>query len=158
MSFSSSSSNGQSTTMSLLPGYAIAPVMQTLPVRTKITDGNDLARILASENPGIILIKLGATWCGPCKTIEPYIRFYAPRMPVSVQSFVIDIDECPQFYGYLQTRKMVKGVPALLAYYAGNVSYIPDDVVVGANVQQVQSFYERHLIMGNKLLASNTSN
>ncbi len=36
----------------------------------KIESAQFLSDML-QENPGLILIKLGATWCGPCKKIEP---------------------------------------------------------------------------------------
>ena len=29
---------------------------------------------LLANNPGLIILKLGATWCGPCKQIENVIE------------------------------------------------------------------------------------
>ena len=29
---------------------------------------------LLNNNPGLIIIKLGAEWCGPCKTIKPVVH------------------------------------------------------------------------------------
>ena len=40
------------------------------PIVTNIKTPNDLSEHLES-NPGIVIIKLGATWCQPCKKIEP---------------------------------------------------------------------------------------
>jgi hypothetical protein len=56
---------------------------------------------------------------------------------------MIDVDESLELYGLLKQKKMVNGIPAILAYYAGNKSYIPDDSVVGANMQQIQLFFQR---------------
>ena len=98
---------------------------------------------LLQKNPGIIVIKLGATWCGPCKRIEPALNYYVKQMPPNVQICIIDIDECFELYSLLQKKRMVNGVPALIAYYKGNVSVIPDDVVVGADISQIDLFFNR---------------
>ena len=97
-----------------------------------------------SENTGILVIKFGATWCGPCKTIEPYVYDCFSRLPAEgVKIAVLDIDEDDSFelYGYLRTKKMVNGVPAILCYRRGNTNYIPDKVVVGADMNGLFEFF-----------------
>ena len=56
---------------------------------------------------------------------------------------VVDVDESFELYGFLKQKKMINGIPAILAYYTGNVTYIPDDSVVGADANQVRMFFER---------------
>ena len=41
-------------------------------VITQLKTPNDLEQLLKA-NTGLVLIKLGATWCGPCKKIDPLI-------------------------------------------------------------------------------------
>lgn len=98
---------------------------------------------LLQKNTGIIVIKLGATWCGPCKRVEPVINHYVNQMPPNVQICIIDIDECFELYSLLQKKRMVNGVPAIIAYYNGNASVIPDDVVIGADIPQIDLFFTR---------------
>jgi len=98
---------------------------------------------LLQQNPGAIVMKFGATWCGPCKQIEPILNHYIHQMPANVQVCIIDIDECFELYSLLQKKRMVNGVPAILAYYKDNVSTMPDDVVIGANIKEIELFFNR---------------
>lgn len=98
---------------------------------------------LLQNNKGLFIIKFSATWCGPCKLIEQDVHKFFTEAPSNVQCAMIDIDECPVIYGFLKTKKMVNGVPALLCYYKGNVNYVPDDFVIGANKNELYMFFER---------------
>jgi len=113
-------------------------------IRYAIPDGRLGFQILLQENPGIVIIKLGAEWCGPCKKIEHPVTEWMKRMPrETVQCILLDIDESFEIYATLKQKKMVNGIPAILAYYQGNVSIIPDDMVVGADLNQVKLFFDR---------------
>ena len=111
---------------------------------TNIRDRQHFAEIL-QQNPGRIIIKFGATWCGPCKVIEQDVTNAFAEMPSYVQCAVIDIDECPDVYAFLKSKKMVNGVPVLLCYKLGNASYVPDDIVVGADKAKLAQFFVRCL-------------
>ena len=63
-----------------------------MPIITKIANAQALSDLL-QVNPGLILIKLGATWCGPCKKIEPLVISWLNQMPEQVQIALIDIDD-----------------------------------------------------------------
>jgi thiol-disulfide isomerase/thioredoxin len=110
-----------------------------------INDPLDVAQFMSfiHDNPGVVVFKFGATWCGPCRKVEPYLKEYYKMMPPNVQCVVIDIDESMEVYSYMKTRKMVNGVPALLAYVGGNATYIPDFSCVGADLTQVKLFFTR---------------
>ena len=98
---------------------------------------------LLQNNPGLIIIKLGAEWCGPCKTIKPVINGFFASSPPEVVCADIDVDKCPKLYTFLKSKKMVNGIPVLLCYKKGNATYIPDDVVTGADAQQMHLFFVR---------------
>jgi len=96
-------------------------------------------------NPGLIIVKFGATWCGPCKKIAPLVDYWMAKLPETVQCYIIDVDEDLDLYGFLYKKKMVHGVPAILCYEKGNLNYIPDDAVFGADDQKVIDFFARCL-------------
>jgi len=94
-------------------------------------------------NPGALVIKFGAEWCGPCKKIEPLVHKWMSELPASIKCAVIDIDENFEIYAFLKSKRQINGVPAILCYKKGNKTHIPDDVVVGADETQVNLFFER---------------
>lgn len=98
---------------------------------------------LLIQNPGIIIIKFGASWCGPCKRIESLLQQYYKQMPDNVQCVVVDIDNSTEIYSFMRTKKMVSGVPAILCYMKGNLSYIPDELTVGADPTQLRIFFQK---------------
>ena len=94
----------------------------------------------------VMIVKFGATWCSPCKKIKSTCDNCFVHLPPNVMCADIDVDDCIELYATLKRRKMVKGVPTLLAFY-GDVKraqwYIPDDSVSGGDITQVQQFFER---------------
>ena len=98
---------------------------------------------LLQHNTGIIVIKLGAEWCGPCTTIKPAIHGFFASSPPEVICADIDVDRSFDFYSFLKSRKMVNGIPALLCYKKGNSTYIPDDMITGADSNQLHQFFTR---------------
>lgn len=114
------------------------------PILTEIKDLNHF-KLLLQENPGVIIIKFGATWCGPCKKIEQLVHAWFDQMPEHVQPIIVDIDENYEIYAFLKSKKMVNGVPAILAYNKDNLSYIPSDAILGANPAQINIFFQQYL-------------
>lgn len=111
-----------------------------LPIITTIKDRNHFVEILQT-NPGAVVIKFGANWCGPCKMIENQVHILMNMMPNNVQSIIVDVDECVDLYSFLKSKKMVNGIPVILVYYKGNLNYIPDDRVVGADKTQIAKLF-----------------
>ena len=98
---------------------------------------------LLSNNPGLIILKLGASWCGPCKQIEHVVHGFFASSPPQVVCGDIDIDESFDFYAYLKTKKMVNGIPVILCYKKGNTTFVPDDSVTGADAHALDAFFKR---------------
>jgi thiol-disulfide isomerase/thioredoxin len=103
---------------------------------------NDFMRLL-DNNPGLVIVKLGATWCGPCKKIKPVLDAFYATSPDNVICCDIDVDECTDLYSYFKSKKMVNGIPAILLYKKGNNSYIPDDSITGADPVELDKFFRR---------------
>jgi thioredoxin-like negative regulator of GroEL len=104
----------------------------------------DFKQIL-SLNPGHVVLKLGAEWCGPCKKIEPLIVQWFNHCPDSVACYKIDIDESFELYATFKTKRQVNGIPALLCFRKGNLDVIPDFTVTGADTTQVNQFFQKIL-------------
>ena len=116
-----------------------------MPQKTIITQfksREDFARLL-QNNPGLIVLKMGATWCGPCKRIKPVLDGFFASSPDNVICCDIDVDECADLYSYFKSKRMVNGIPVILAYKKGNTSYIPDDSITGADPSQLDQFFRR---------------
>jgi thioredoxin 1 len=115
-----------------------------LPVITKIESVVAFQQLLIN-NPGVVVLKFGAEWCGPCKKIESLVEQWFAAMPSTVQCCMIDVDECFELYGFLKAKRRINGIPAILAYRKGNLNYIPNDMMAGADVAQVNAFFQRCL-------------
>ena len=117
-------------------------VQEKREVITKLENLTELLKCL-QENPGVFIMKLGADWCGPCKRIEGLVKNCMDQAPPNVQCAVIDVDESLEVYSFLKKKRIVNGIPAILCYYEGNLNYIPDDAVLGADNNQVVAFFQR---------------
>jgi thiol-disulfide isomerase/thioredoxin len=78
-----------------------------LPTIMEVSSLPAFSDILAN-NPGLVIIKLGATWCGPCKRIEAQVKHFMNRLPGVMQGVIVDVDESFEFYAFLQKKKSSK--------------------------------------------------
>lgn len=111
-------------------------------VITFFQNRDNLFRLLAN-NPGLVIIKLGATWCGPCKKIKPVVDAFFASSPDNVVCCDIDVDESFDVYSYFKSKRMVNGIPVILCFKKGNTSYIPDDSVTGSDPASLDAFFKR---------------
>jgi thioredoxin 1 len=98
---------------------------------------------LLTVNPGLIIIKYGASWCGPCKKIAPLIDAFFMTSPDTVICADIDVDESMDLYSFMKNKRMINGIPAIMCYKKGNTTYIPDDMITGADPTELHSFFKR---------------
>ncbi len=94
-------------------------------------------------NQSTIVLKLGADWCGPCKKIEPIVDEYFDNCPSPVACYKVDVDESFNLFGMLKTKRVLNGIPALLAYNKDNESVMPDDSCLSSNETEVKAFFDR---------------
>lgn len=109
-----------------------------------ITSMADFKKVL-ENNPGLVMIKFGSTWCGPCKKVKGHVIEWFRKMPNNIQTVIVDIDECIDVYGFLKTKKMLAGIPTILMYKKGNMGYVFDDSVSGSNPTEYDLFFKRCL-------------
>ena len=99
------------------------------------------------NNPGTIIFKFGAEWCDPCKKIKGVVD---EQVDLALQKrpdgtlivYDVDVDECFDLYAFLKTKKMVKGIPAILKYKLGNDSFAPDNFVSGTVNKEIETFFK----------------
>ena len=111
-------------------------------ILNKISSRNEFLESVLKSNPGWIIIKFGADWCGPCKKIHHYIEEQKNNIPDNVIFYDLNVDDNMDVYSYLKFTKMVNGIPALLAYKKGNISYVSDLSVIGTNQANLDNFFK----------------
>lgn len=108
----------------------------------KILTRQDLFEALV-KNKGLLIIKLGADWCGPCRNIEGMVKENFEKMPENATCVMVNIDESMDLYAFLKTKKIVTSIPSLLAYEKGNTHYAPDEIHIGSEKVGLRMFFER---------------
>ena len=108
--------------------------------REVVLSRDDFTKLL-EENTGIMIFKFSASWCNPCKFISPTVETNIKELKEHVTFYDVDVDESFDLYAYLKTKKMLNGIPAILAYYKGNTSYASDSCVIGANLDEINTFF-----------------
>ena len=67
---------------------------------------------IKSESP--VLVKLFATWCGPCKMLTPVVEKVADEIK-GVAFVELDIDKSPE----IPTQLHISGVPTIIMFKNG---------------------------------------
>jgi thioredoxin 1 len=81
---------------------------------THITEKEFQQRVLAAKTP--VLVEFGATWCVPCRRLEPILMGMQDEFAGRLELFQIDVDEDPD----LAMKYQVMGVPAMILFKGGN--------------------------------------
>lgn len=102
---------------------------------------------LASVNK-VLIIKFSAVWCRPCQKIKPFVDEQVSHLPEGTMFCELDIDETLGLYMFLKNKRILKGVPSILAWYPNaerdmKLWYIPDDSVSGGDTSTIGGFFER---------------
>ena len=71
--------------------------------------------VLKAEGP--VLVDFSATWCGPCKKLEPLVHEIAADYAGRLKVVKVDVDRAPR----MAARFAVLSVPTVLLFHKGEV-------------------------------------
>lgn len=96
----------------------------------------------------IFIIKFSAEWCRPCQAIKSFVDERVNDLHENTLFVDLDIDKTLDLYLFLKNKRMVKGIPSILAWYPKterdmNLWYIPDDSVSGGDTINIAKFFDR---------------
>ncbi|MCU0674861.1 MAG: thioredoxin [Myxococcota bacterium] len=81
----------------------------------QVNDLNFDESVVKADQP--VLVDFSATWCGPCKQIEPFVKQLADEYAGQVKVVKVDIDESPG----TAAKYGIRGVPTLKMFKGGQV-------------------------------------
>ena len=96
---------------------------------------NEFKKYVANNK--YVIVKVSATWCGPCKKCTPYVNELFKKMPEDINMVVLDADECADVCSYLK----VKSVPTFTTYIDG----VPVDVLMSSNEDGIRQLFGQML-------------
>ena len=95
----------------------------------------------------MIVLWFSAPWCVPCKNIKELCETRIEEFKnLKIEIHRINIDDNLDVFGMLKTKRVVKGVPSILAYYCDkkrDIWYTPDDSVLSGKDMLINEFFDR---------------
>ena len=92
-----------------------------------MTDDRFEEVVLKSELP--VMVDFGATWCGPCKKVEPMVEEISEEYAGKMIAVKCDVEECPD----TAAKFGIMNIPTVLYFKGGQIA----DKNVGAAPKKV---------------------
>ena len=81
----------------------------------QMTDDRFEEVVLKSELP--VMVDFGATWCGPCKKVEPIIEEISEEYAGKMIAVKCDVEECPD----TAAKFGIMNIPTVLFFKGGQI-------------------------------------
>jgi len=122
------------------------------PPKEVIVQFNDRLHFLEclKVNPGIIIIKFGAEWCGPCRVIKDLLETKFSQCGPNIICCDLNVDDNADVYGFFKKNRQLNGIPSILAFFKGNITPFANLSVSGANLKEINVFFDKCNEMSNK--------
>jgi thioredoxin 1 len=97
------------------------------------TQPKTFSELIASDQP--VLVDFFATWCGPCKMMQPILEDTARQLGDRIKIIKVDVDRNP----LAASKFQVRGVPTLILFQNGQVIWRQSGVVPAHQLVKVIS-------------------
>jgi thioredoxin-like negative regulator of GroEL len=111
-------------------------LLQQRQFRTPPDDSWFQARVI--EQPGVVIVKFGAEWCPPCRSMHSSLKELQRRRAGELRILEIDIDEKPE----LASHYGIRAIPHTLLFVNGEFQ---TDLRGGAAVEQLEDWLAPYL-------------
>lgn len=101
-----------------------------------VTDANVEAEVYESEYP--VLVDFWATWCGPCKVVEPALKAVAEEFEGRLKVVKVNVDDNPEF----AAKMRIHSIPTLSIFRGGQLSATKNGAV---SLNDLRAFVNAHL-------------
>lgn len=96
--------------------------------------------LINSDN--LVLVDFFATWCGPCKMMQPILQELSSRMGDRAKIIKIDVDKNPAVSALYQ----IQGVPTMMLFRKGQTLWRQSGVLNANQLEQVINSYSAQTV------------
>jgi len=93
---------------------------------------SELQHVLAQNPNSVVCVKFSASWCGPCKKIQPFLENLAGQHS-DIKVYVTDVDKSPDLVSHFKIISM----PTFMFFRNNKIVY----VLKGADEQVLQTVF-----------------
>lgn len=109
-----------------------------------VNDENFRQEVFESNLP--VLVDFTATWCAPCKEVDPIVDELAGEMAGKAKVVKLDIDDSPEIYRQLR----VNGIPTVIFFNDGR----EEDRISGPQRREIYAQYLTTMVEGGDMLGA----